>query len=53
MKISNPLHPIHDKKYRHLKRNQIPNTETLVDVIERVRPILENEIYPGMFVLSF
>jgi len=46
MDIGNPLHPVHDVKYSHVEQRELPSTESLVDVIDRVKPIYEKEILP-------
>lgn len=46
MDVGNPLHPVHDVKYFHVPQRKLPYTESLVDVIDRVKPIYEQEILP-------
>lgn len=39
-------HPRHDRRYRHLKPNEIPSTEALKQCLERVVPYFEEQIVP-------
>ena len=46
----NPLNPINDKKYYHLNdfnvNSDFPKSESLFHVIERIKPLWNNEILP-------
>eukprot|EP01125_Pyxidicula_operculata_P018152 TRINITY_DN6431_c0_g1_i2.p1 TRINITY_DN6431_c0_g1~~TRINITY_DN6431_c0_g1_i2.p1 ORF type:complete len:245 (-),score=33.36 TRINITY_DN6431_c0_g1_i2:121-855(-) len=46
--IDNKDHPIHDKKFKHLSQDQIPSTECLKDVVDRVIPFYESTILPKL-----
>lgn len=46
LKLSDKRHPIHDKKYKNVKKNLLPSTESLRDCIKRVMPYWYNSIVP-------
>ena len=39
-------HPIHDSLYKNINRNLLPNSESLKDTLERVKPLWLNQILP-------
>lgn len=41
---TDPNHPLHDRRYADLSRDQIPSTESLLDCQERARPLWEHKI---------
>ena len=45
MSKENENHPIHDQRYSHVPREKIPSAECLNDVIKRVRPFYEEELF--------
>ncbi len=45
---SDPRHPCHDRRYRHLRPEQRPGTESLKDTLDRVLPYWEQEIVPHL-----
>ena len=45
---SDPMHPKHDPRYRHLEPHQYPATESLKDCLGRVLPYYQNEIVPHL-----
>ncbi|MFH1790473.1 MAG: 2,3-diphosphoglycerate-dependent phosphoglycerate mutase [Candidatus Omnitrophota bacterium] len=45
---SDPRHPIHDPRYRDLKKNEIPATECLKDTVERFLPYWHEVIAPAV-----
>jgi len=42
------FHPKKEKKYAHLNESDVPKTESLKTVIERVMPYWENDIMPDL-----
>jgi 2,3-bisphosphoglycerate-dependent phosphoglycerate mutase len=48
LEISDPRHPIHDKRYAALAPEQLPATECLQDVVERMLPYWYDAIVPDL-----
>ncbi|MDH5422705.1 MAG: 2,3-diphosphoglycerate-dependent phosphoglycerate mutase [Acidimicrobiia bacterium] len=45
---SDPRHPAHDPRYRHLSPDVLPATECLADVVERMLPYWHDAIVPDL-----
>ena len=45
---SDPLHPCHDPRYKHLSPEERPGTESLKDTLGRVLPYWQNEVVPHL-----
>ena len=43
-----PLHPIHDRRYKDLPQHLIPSSESLLECQERARPLWEHSIRPDL-----
>lgn len=48
MKEDDSRHPLHDPRYRHLAKSQIPRTESLEDTLHRMLPLWQNRIAPDL-----
>ncbi len=46
--VSDPRHPSHDDRYSDLDASNLPATECLADVVERMLPYWRNEIVPDL-----
>ncbi len=46
LKLSDKRHPIHEEKYKNVKRNFLPSTESLHDCVNRVMPYWYSSIVP-------
>jgi 2,3-bisphosphoglycerate-dependent phosphoglycerate mutase len=44
LKETDPRHPGYDLRYAHLKKEEIPNGESLKDALDRLLPLLEQKI---------
>jgi 2,3-bisphosphoglycerate-dependent phosphoglycerate mutase len=48
LELSDPRHPVHESKYKHLPVDVLPKTECLKDCIERVLPCWYDHIAPDI-----
>ena len=48
LELSDPRHPIHDPRYASMAPEQIPATECLADVVERMLPYWYDAIVPDL-----
>lgn len=48
LEANDPRHPSNDKRYRHLKPEELPRTESLKTTIDRVLPFWNNTIVPSI-----
>ena len=46
--MSDLRHPANDKKYHHVDKQLLPASEHQIDVINRVKPLWEQEIKPQL-----
>ena len=42
---SEKTHPINDLKYKDIKKNLLPSSESLSDVVKRIEPLLQKRIF--------
>ncbi len=49
LEITDERHPANDPKYRHVPKDQLPATESLKDVVERLIPYWVDQIAPELF----
>lgn len=48
LKKSDPRHPSHDRRYKSLKKTELPATESLKDCLKRVLPFWRKKIIPEL-----
>ena len=48
LEVNDPRHPSTDKRYRHLKPEELPRTESLKTTIDRVLPFWNETIVPSI-----
>ena len=48
LKKTDERHPLHDRRYKHLKKSELPSTESLKECMQRVVPYWKKVILPQM-----
>ena len=48
LELDDPRHPIHDVRYSEVDRSDLPSTECLADVVERMMPYWDEMIAPEL-----
>ncbi len=48
LEVSDPRHPSHDSKYKHIDPNDLPRGESLKDTINRFIPYWKSEVEPQL-----
>ena len=48
LELDDPRHPVHDRRYADMDRNDIPGTECLKDTVERFVPYWKGDIVPEL-----